>query len=54
VLDLKLSDFDTYVEMLVVLRGKFHRQYITECIDSLLMKNRPGPTTSVRTAGSTC
>lgn len=42
VLDLKLSDFDTYIEMLVALRGKFHRQYITECIDSLLMKNRPG------------
>ncbi len=42
VLDLKLSEFDTYVEMLVALRGNFHRQYITECIDSLLMKNRPG------------
>ena len=28
--------------MLVALRGRFHRQYITECIDSLLMKNRPG------------
>ncbi|GMU64616.1 MAG: hypothetical protein AMXMBFR36_08900 [Acidobacteriota bacterium] len=42
VLDLKLSEFDTYVEMLVALRGRFHRQYITECIDSLLMKNRPG------------
>lgn len=42
VLDLKLSEFDTYVEMLVALRGKFHRQYITECIDSLLMKSRPG------------
>jgi len=42
VLDLGLSEFDAYVEMLVALRGKFHRQYITECIDSLLMKNRPG------------
>jgi hypothetical protein len=42
VLDLKLSEFDTYVEILMALRGKFHRQYITECIDSLLMKNRPG------------
>jgi hypothetical protein len=42
VLDLKLSEFDSYIEMLVALRGKFHRQYITECIDSLLMKNRPG------------
>ena len=42
VLDLKLGELDTYVEMLVALRGRFHRQYITECIDSLLMKNRAG------------
>lgn len=42
VLDLKLSEFDTYVEMLVALKGPFHRKYIVDCIDSLLMKNRPG------------
>ena len=42
VIDLKLSEFDTYIEMIVALRGRFHRQYITQCIDSLLMKNRPG------------
>ncbi len=42
VADLKLSDFDTYIEMIVALRGTFHRQYITQCMDSLLMKNRPG------------
>lgn len=42
ILDLKLSDFDTFIEILVALRGKFHRQYITQCIDTLLMKNRPG------------
>jgi hypothetical protein len=42
VLDLKLSELDTYIEMLVALYGRFHRRYITECIDSLLMKNRPG------------
>lgn len=53
VLDLKLSEFDTYVEMLVALRGKFHRQYITECIDSLMMKNRPGALiTQGRTKGA--
>lgn len=53
VLDLKLSEFDTYIEMLVALRGKFHRQYITECIDSLLMKNRPGAlVTQGRTRGA--
>ena len=42
VLDLKLTEFDTYIEMMVALRGTFHRQYITECIDSLLLKNRAG------------
>lgn len=53
VLDLKLSEFETYIEMLVALRGKFHRKYITECIDSLLMKNRPGALiTQGRTKGA--
>jgi len=42
VTEMGLGEFDTYLEMLVALRGRFHRQYITECIDSLLMKNRPG------------
>jgi hypothetical protein len=42
VTEMGLSDFDTYIEMLVAVRGSFHRQYIIECIDSLLMKNRPG------------
>jgi len=40
--EMGLSDFETYIEMLVALRGRFHRRYITECIDSLLLKNRPG------------
>lgn len=42
VVDLKLSEFETYVEMLVALRGGYHRKYITQCLDSLLMKKRPG------------
>lgn len=42
ILDMRLSEFETYVECLVALRGRFHRQYITECLDSLLLKNRPG------------
>lgn len=37
-----LPEFDTYIEMLVAARGSFHRQYITECLDSLLLKNRSG------------
>jgi hypothetical protein len=42
VTEMGLSELDTYVEMLVALRGAFHRNYITQCLDSLLLKNRPG------------
>ena len=31
--EMGLGDFDTYIEMLVALRGRFHRQYLTECLD---------------------
>lgn len=39
VIDLGLGNFETYIEILVALRGKFHRRYITDCLDSLLLKN---------------
>ncbi len=42
VTEMGLSEFEAYIEMLVALRGRFHRQYIVECVDSLLLKNRPG------------
>jgi len=42
VAEMRLSEFDTYIEMLIAVRGSFHRRYIIECLDSLLMKNRPG------------
>lgn len=46
VVKMKLDDYEAYIEMLVALdaaRGhRSHRQYITECLDSVLMKNRPG------------
>jgi hypothetical protein len=42
VTEMGLPELETYIEMLVALRGPFHRQYITECLDSLLLKNRPG------------
>jgi hypothetical protein len=42
VTEMALPEFETYIEMLVALRGSFHRRYITECLDSLLLKNRPG------------
>jgi hypothetical protein len=38
-LGLGLSEFDAFVESLTLLRGKFHRKYITQCLDSLLLKN---------------
>jgi hypothetical protein len=37
-----LSDFETYIEVLVSMRGSFHRKYIIESLDSLTLKNRPG------------
>lgn len=42
VTEMGLSEFDAYIEMVVALRGRFHRQYIVECLDSLLLKNRSG------------
>lgn len=42
VTEMGLAEFDAYIEMIVALRGRFHRQYIVECLDSLLLKNRPG------------
>jgi hypothetical protein len=37
-----LSDFETYIEILVTLRGDFHRKYIVQSLDAMLQKNRPG------------
>ena len=42
VTEMGLDDLQTYIEMLIAMRGPFHRRYITECLDSLLLKNRPG------------
>jgi len=42
VAEMDLPEFDTYIEMIIALRGGFHRQYIIECMDALLLKNRPG------------
>ncbi len=42
VTEMGLSEFDAYIEMIVALRGPFHRKYVTQCIDSLLLKNRRG------------
>ncbi|MCK1791932.1 hypothetical protein EVS84_26180 [Pseudomonas koreensis] len=37
-----LSDFETYIEILVALRGTFHRKYIIESLDATMLKNKSG------------
>jgi hypothetical protein len=37
--ELGLGEFDTYIEILVALRGRYHREALTKCLDSLLLKN---------------
>lgn len=37
-----LSDFETYIEILVALRGSFHRKYIIESLDATMLKNKSG------------
>lgn len=37
-----LTDFETYVEILVALRGAFHRKYIIKSLDATMQKNKPG------------
>ncbi|HOX40936.1 MAG TPA: hypothetical protein PK263_01960 [bacterium] len=53
VLSIDLDDFDKFIEILMAYRGKYHRQYITECLDSLLLKNKEnGLLAQSRTKGS--
>ena len=42
ILDLGLDPFTTYIEIITAYRVRFHRRYLTDCLDSLLLKNRPG------------
>jgi len=37
-----LGKLDAYIESIVAFRAKFHRDYLVECLDSLLLKNKPG------------
>ena len=41
-LQLGTDEFTTYVEIVTHNRIGFHRKYLTDCLDSLLLKNRPG------------
>jgi hypothetical protein len=48
-----LGEFESFIEILMAYRGKYHRQYITECLDSLLLKNKKnGLLAQSRTKGS--
>jgi hypothetical protein len=40
VMGMGLDEFESFIEILMAYRGKYHRQYITECLDSLLLKNK--------------
>jgi hypothetical protein len=42
ILDLAMDEKTTYLEILTAYRGDFHRRYLNECLDSLLLKNRAG------------
>ncbi len=42
ILKMGLDEFETYIEILVTLRGNFHRRYLVDSLESMLMKNDPG------------
>ncbi|MFJ9431103.1 hypothetical protein ACIRQY_15790 [Streptomyces sp. NPDC101490] len=39
---LGLSEFSVYIELLQYYRGANRRSYFTDCLDSMLLRNRPG------------
>jgi hypothetical protein len=41
-LELDLDPFTTYIEIITSCRVAFHRKYLTDCLDALLLKNRSG------------
>ena len=40
--ELSLGDVDAFIEILMVMRGTYHRRYITEFLDSLLKRQNSG------------
>ncbi|MGH3696586.1 MAG: methylation-associated defense system protein MAD7 [Pseudonocardiaceae bacterium] len=42
ILELGLDDYSAYLEILSAYKGDFHRRYLNQCLDSLLLKNRAG------------
>jgi hypothetical protein len=50
---LGLGEFESFIEILMAYRGKYHQQYITQCLDSFLLKNKEnGLLTQSRSKGS--
>lgn len=39
---LGLPDFETYIEVLVSIRGAFHRKYLIDALDATMLKNKSG------------
>lgn len=39
ILSMGLEEFETYIEILVALRGSYHREAIIKCLDAFLLKN---------------
>lgn len=39
IINMSLGEFDTYIEILVALRGSYHREAIIKCLDAFLLKN---------------
>ena len=39
---LDLDEFTAYTDAVAMVRGRFHRKYIVDALDALLLKNRPG------------
>ena len=35
-----LDEFEKFIEILMIDRGQYHQNYITQCLDSLLLKNK--------------
>ncbi|MCX4488865.1 hypothetical protein OG890_33790 [Streptomyces anulatus] len=42
IVSLRLDDFQTYIETLMHYRGAYHRGFVVDSLDSMLLKNRPG------------
>lgn len=42
ILGLGLPEFETYIELLVAIRGDYHRRYIMQTLDAMSLKSRPG------------